>query len=295
VASTTILKLSLTTVLLSMTYFTAAADSMVITGTPATRVTVGETYSFKPLVKNGITPLLRFSYINKPTWSKGYRGSGLIMGAPTQAGVWENIQIVASDGIHYAWSKPFTITVVSASAATRVAISGTPKTTAEVGQPYSFVPTVVATTDSKWTYTVKNKPAWAAFNGLTGALSGKPASATPASFDGIVISVSNGTSTAALPAFNIDVTEATAGTATLTWLKPAPNTGESAIAGLKGYLIRYGTSLAALNKEFVVPSAGSTGAEIRNLSSGMWYFEVAAVTSANVVGEYSAIASDKIL
>jgi hypothetical protein len=294
VASTKIIKLSLTTVVLSMMYFTAAADTMVITGTPATRVTVGETYSFKPLVQNGITPLLLFSYINKPTWSKGYRGSGLIMGTPTQAGVWENIQIVASDGIHYAWSKPFTITVTSASASTHVTISGTPKTSAEVGQPYSFVPTVVATTDSKWTYSVKNKPAWTSFNALTGALSGNPTSATPSSFDGIVISVSNGTTTAALPAFNIDVTEPTAGSATLTWLKPAANTGEPAVS-LKGYLIRYGTSLAALNKEFVVSSAGSTGAEIGNLSSGMWYFEVAAVTTANVIGDFSAIGSGKIL
>ncbi len=286
------LKLALTTAALSMMYLTAAADDMVITGTPAASVKVGDQYSFVPVVKHGITPLLQFSYINLPAWSKHYRGSGRIMGTPTQAGMWENIQIAATDGVHYAWSKPFTIIVTSASAAAGVTISGAPQTTAEVGQPYSFTPTVAAPAGSKWTYGVKNKPAWAAFNARTGALSGTPLSGSPASFEGIVISVSNGTATAALPAFAIDVMEPTSGTAALTWSRPPPNTGAS--AALKGYLIRYGTSLTALNNELVVGSASSTGAEIRNLTTGMWYFAVAAVTSANVVGEFSAIASDQI-
>ena len=85
-----------------------------------------------------------------------------------------------------------------------LAISGTPSTTAVIGQYYSFTPTVVATGGSSLTYTVSNKPSWAQFSASTGTLSGTPAGS--AATDGnIVLSVSNGSQSASLPAFSIAV------------------------------------------------------------------------------------------
>ena len=84
-------------------------------------------------------------------------------------------------------------------------ISGTPATTAEVGQFYSFRPTVVASAGSTLTYAVANKPAWAQFSAATGALSGTPSTGSVATDANIVVSVSNGAQSAALPAFNITV------------------------------------------------------------------------------------------
>src|SRR5208283_646773 len=58
----------------------------------------------------------------------------------------------------------FTFTLgAPAPVAQKLQISGTPATTAEVGQFYSFSPTVVALAGSTLTYAVANKPAWAQF------------------------------------------------------------------------------------------------------------------------------------
>ena len=177
-------------------------------------------------------------------------------------------------------------------------ISGTPATTAEVGQFYSFSPTVVASAGSTLTYAVANKPAWAQFSAATGALSGTPSTGSVATDVNIVVSVSNGAQSAALPAFNISVQAATpsvAGTASLSWSRPTENTNGTPLTNLAGYVIHYGTSSAALNNKISVASASATGVEITNLSPGNWQFEVAAINTANVESQFSAIVGKTIL
>ena len=178
-------------------------------------------------------------------------------------------------------------------------ISGTPATTAEVGQFYSFTPTVVASAGSSLTYAVANKPAWAQFSATTGTLSGTPSTGSVATDANIVVSVSNGAQSAALPAFNITVqpapvTPAVAGTASLSWSRPTANTNGTQLTNLAGYVIRYGTSSTALNNQISVASASAADAEITNLSPGNWYFEVAAINTANVESQFSAIVGKTI-
>jgi truncated hemoglobin YjbI len=178
-------------------------------------------------------------------------------------------------------------------------ISGTPATTAEVGQFYSFTPTVVASAGSSLTYAVANKPAWTQFSTATGALSGTPSTGSAATDANIVVSVSNGAQSAALPAFKITVqpalvTPAVAGTASLSWSQTTENTDGSRLTNLAGYVVRYGTSSTALNTQISVPSASATGVEITNLSPGNWYFGVAAINTANVESQFSAIVGKTI-
>jgi len=178
-------------------------------------------------------------------------------------------------------------------------ISGTPATTAEAGQFYSFSPTVVAPAGSTLTYAVANQPAWAQFSATTGALSGTPSAGSVATDSNIVVSVSNGAQSAALPAFDITVepalvTSAVAGTASLSWSPPTVNTNGTPLTNLAGYVIRYGTSSTALNSQISVASATATGVEITNLSPGYWQFQVAAITTANVQGQGSAIVGKTI-
>ncbi len=173
-------------------------------------------------------------------------------------------------------------------------ISGTPATTAEVGQFYSFRPTVVASAGSSLTYAVANKPAWAQFSATTGTLSGTPSTGSAATDANVVLSVSNGAQSRALPAFNITVqpalvAPAVAGTASLSWSKPTANTNGTPLTNLAGYVIHYGTSSAALNNKISVASASATGVEITNLSPGYWQFQVAAINTANVEGQGSPI------
>jgi len=177
-------------------------------------------------------------------------------------------------------------------------ISGTPAPTAEVGQFYSFTPTVVASAGSSLTYAVANKPAWAQFSAATGALSGTPSTGSVATDANIVVSVSNGAQSAALPAFNISVQPATpsvAGTASLSWARPIVNTNGTPLTNLAGYVIRYGTSTTALNNKMSVASASATGVEITNLSPGNWHFAVIAINTANVESQFSAIVGKTIL
>jgi hypothetical protein len=220
---------------------------------------------------------------------------------PNAPGVYANVQIQAWDGEHFAQTPPFTITVqgtkTESPAPQPLKISGSPSTTAEVGEFYNFAPTVVAPSGSALTYAIANKPGWSQFSAATGTLSGVPAASSVGTDSGITISVSNGALSATLPQFNIAVAAAAApaaGSATLTWAKPTQNTDGSPLTNLAGYVVRYGTSAAALSSQISIGSPNSTDVEISNLAAGNWYFEVSAINSANVESQFSALASKAI-
>jgi hypothetical protein len=143
--------------------------------------------------------------VNLPSWSGSHPGNGAIEGTPTEAGVYRDIVIQAWNGSQFVQLPSFSITVKGASgSSTKLEISGTPATSAEAGKYYSFTPTVVAPSGSSLTYKVTNPPAWAQFSAKTGTLSGTPTAAS-ASQGGVVISVSDGSQSAALPAFAITI------------------------------------------------------------------------------------------
>jgi hypothetical protein len=288
---------SLITALLSMTYFSANAAEMTISGTPPARVTVGQQYSFQPVVDNANRSQLEFSYVNRPAWTPDYRKCGCLIGIPTEPGVYANIQIQAWDGEHFAQTPPFTITVQGTKTSQPLKISGSPSPTAVVGKFYSFAPTVVAPAGAALTYAIANRPNWTQFSAATGSLSGVPAASSVGTDAGIMISVSDGAMSVTLPQFNIAVAPAAApaaASATLHWSKPTQNTDGSPLTNLAGYVIRYGTSAAALNSQISIGSPDSTDVEISDLTAGKWYFEVAAINTANVESQFSALASKAI-
>src|SRR5437868_5494089 len=92
------------------------------------------------------------------------------------------------------------------STSTAPTISGTPSTSVVAGQSYAFTPSTTNPGGMTLTFSIINQPSWAAFSAATGQLSGTPASADVGSYSNIVISVSDGTSSVALPAFTITVT-----------------------------------------------------------------------------------------
>jgi hypothetical protein len=152
----------------------------------------------------------------------------------------------------------------------------------------------VASAGSSLTYQVSNKPTWAQFSSATGALTGTPSAANVATDSDIVVSVSNGTKSASLAAFNIAVQAAAAGSATLSWAKPADNTNGTPITNLAGYVLRYGTNLSSLTTQISLTSPNTTSVEINNLSPGTWYFEVASVNTSNVESAFSSAVSKAI-
>lgn len=263
-----------------------------ITGTPASSDVAGKAYSFTPAASGPSGLRLTFAIFGKPAWASFNRSTGQLAGTPTAANVgrFANIAISVSDGFARASLAPFTIKV-SAPAPSNAppTISGTAPMAATVGTAYSFTPTASDTDGDALSFSVQNLPAWATFSIATGTVSGTPAAANAGSYSNIVISVSDGTSSASLAPFSITVTQpAAAGTATLTWTAPVSNTDGSALTDLAGYDIRYGTSPSSMSAVINVASAGATSYTVSSLTNGTWYFAVNAYTTS---GEESALSN----
>jgi len=84
-------------------------------------------------------------------------------------------------------------------------ISGTPLASVFAGKAYSFTPTVSGSNGHALNFSIVNKPSWATFSSTTGRLSGTPAVAAAGWTYNIVISVSDGSSRASTPRFDIVV------------------------------------------------------------------------------------------
>ncbi len=175
-----------------------------IAGSPATTATVGVAYTFQPTASDADGNTLAFSIANQPSWATFNRATGLLAGTPTAAGTYSAITISVGDGTATTSLASFSI-VVSAPALQNVAptISGSPSTVTEVGTAYSFQPSASDADGNSLGFSIANRPSWASFSTATGRLSGTPTAA--ATHSGIVISVSDGTTTTSLPAFNLTV------------------------------------------------------------------------------------------
>src|SRR3954464_2152536 len=86
-------------------------------------------------------------------------------------------------------------------------IQGSPQTSAQVGQAYSFEPSVPGATAGSVQYSITNTPAWAKFDVATGKLTGTPSATQVGTYKGIVIAATSAAGKATLPAFSIVVTE----------------------------------------------------------------------------------------
>jgi len=177
-----------------------------ITGTPATSVTVGSAYDFTPSATDPEGHALTFSVQNQPAWANFSSSTGRLFGTPTvvNIGSFANITISVSNGTLSASLPAFTI-VVNALPLPPV-ISGTPPASIAAATAYAFTPTASGPAGDTLTFSIANKPSWATFSTTTGELSGTPASADVGSDSDIIISVGDGTLSAALPAFTITVT-----------------------------------------------------------------------------------------
>ncbi len=96
-----------------------------------------------------------------------------------------------------------TVTVVAVNDAPT--ITGTPATVIRRGETYEFEPSATDVDSDNLTFAIINQPSWANFDTATGALTGTPLRNDEGLYNNIVISVSDGTLSAALPAFTIEV------------------------------------------------------------------------------------------
>ncbi len=138
-----------------------------------------------------------------PSWANFNTLTGELTGTPTNSdvGTDSNITISVTDGSQSSSLAPFSITIQSLPPT----ISGTPSTSLQVQQTYSFTPTTTDPSGAALTFTISNKPSWATFDTSNGQLRGTPGSAAVGIYPNIVIAVSDGGQSVSLPAFQIDV------------------------------------------------------------------------------------------
>jgi hypothetical protein len=271
-----------------------------ISGTPLTTIKAGVWYKFVATVSDPNGDTLRCSIQNPPSWGVFNKTTCQLSAIPTTAniGTYSNIIISVSDGRGGTASlAPFSITVTASGGSTNKppTISGTPPTSVQAGSAYAFTPTAKDPEGKTLTFSITNKPVWATFSTTTGKLSGTPSSTQNGTYSNITIKASDGSLTAALPAFAIVVSSTTTtGSATLSWTPPTRNTDGSTLSNLAGYRILYGTSPGSLTRTVQVANAGVSRYVVENLAAGTWYFSVRAYSTSGAESAASNTANTTV-
>jgi hypothetical protein len=279
----------------SITVSGSANRAPTLSGTPPAAVTAGQAYSFQPVAADADNDTLGFSIQNRPVWATFSSVTGRLAGTPaaTNVGTYSNIVLSVSDGKASTALAAFTIAVVAAPNRGPT-ISGTPSTTVNADTAYSFRPTAADADGDTLTFSIANRPAWAAFDVATGRLFGTPAAASVGVYSNVVISVSDGKASAALAPFAITVADMSIGAASLTWTPPTANTDGSALVNLAGYRIAYGASATQLTQIIQIANAGLSSYLVENLARGTYYFTVRAYTSSGAESADSNVVTKNV-
>jgi hypothetical protein len=120
------------------------------------------------------------------------------------------------------------------------AIGGVPNSGVKPGEAYVFRPRVDGWPGGEVVYAISHVPTWATFEPATGELRGEPRRKDIGLTSNIVISATDGVTTAQLPPFSIYVAESFWGVMTVSWQAPTHNVDGTPLGDLAGYRIYYG-------------------------------------------------------
>jgi hypothetical protein len=165
-------------------------------------------------------------------------------------------------------------------------ISGTPSAQTTIGQAYSFSPAAYDPEGSALSFGIQGRPAWATFNSTNGRLQGTPDAGDVGTYENIVISVTDGSNSAQLPAFTIEVLGSATGGFTVTWDPPLTNVDGSTLTDLAGYRVYRGTQPGQYSEIVEIDEPGVTSHVFDQLPLGTTHYIV--VTSVDASGNESA-------
>jgi hypothetical protein len=153
--------------------------------------------------------------------------------------------------------------------------------TVPAGSSYNGQVSASTATGKSVGFSIQNKPFWASFDTATGSLTGTPSSSAVGQYGNVLISASDGTASASLPAFSITVTGA--GTATTGVARPSYNTGN-------GFFVLNGKLYDANGREFRIrgvnrlhwDSGSAAGIAKSGANTVRWDMDFSRSPSANV-------------
>ena len=265
----------------------------VISGTPPTSIAVGQLYSFTPTASDPNGDALTFSVSGLPAWATFNGTTGRVSGTPQSAGTSANIVITVSDGQASASLPAFSIQAFVPNSPP--VISGTPPAAVLVNATYSFTPTASDPNGDTLTFTATAIPGWASFNAATGAVTGTPQAAHVGLYSGISITVSDGTESATIGPFSIQVQSNATGSALLTWVPPTQNTDGTPLTNLAGFTVYWGTTPGNYPNSVRLTNPGLTTYLVENLLPGTtYYFVTTAFNGQNLESVFSNVASKTI-
>jgi hypothetical protein len=163
-------------------------------------------------------------------------------------------------------------------------ISGTPPSQVAEGQVYAFTPTASDADGDTLSFSVANPPAWATFDTGDGSLSGTPDATHIGTTLDVTISVSDGTDSASLAPFDLEVLQAPLGSATVSWTIPTTNADGSPLTDLARFNVHYGRSPGSYSRTDFSNNPLANSMVITDLEAGTWYF---VVTAEDAVGNES--------
>ena len=274
----------------------ASNRAPVISGSPATSVNEGAVYEFTPSASDADGDALVFDIANPPSWASFDTATGRLSGTPASddAGTYENIVISVSDGQDSSSLSAFVITVQAVVTNSAPTISGNPAKAVTEGTQYSFTPDAGDPDGDSLSFSIANKPSWAAFDTGSGRLSGTPQAGDVGSYADIVISVSDGQASASLGAFSITVEAIAMGSVTLSWSPPTENTDGTALTDLAGYRIYWGTTSGSYPNSVSIENPGVTTYVVENLVPGTYEFVATSYNTSGVESDYSAPATKTV-
>jgi hypothetical protein len=126
-------------------------------------------------------------------------------------------------------------------------------------------------------------------------LQGTPGAGNVGTTSGIIIAVSDGKASKALPAFNLAVQATASGSVTLIWQPPTQNEDGAALTNLAGFKVYWGTSLGAYPNSVTLNNPGLASYVVDNLVPGTYFFVMTSVNSAGTESQRSNAASKTIL
>jgi hypothetical protein len=166
-------------------------------------------------------------------------------------------------------------------------ISGSPPPQVLVGNSYSFTPSASDADGDSLSFSIQNQPSWTEFDSATGRLSGTARQGTEGTYNDIRISVNDGSASASLPQFSIEVTQAALGAVTLSWTAPVTNQDGTPLTDLSFYTLYYGPESGNYTENVDIDNAGATTYVLENLVPDIYYFALTASNSAGVESEFS--------